>query len=271
MAKIITIVNQKGGVGKTTTAVNLGAYLNKYGKNVLLIDLDPQANATSGVGIDHKNLEQSIYHTLISLVPIKDIIKETAHPGYHVAPATQELAGARVELVESTEREFRLRKALEDIRDDYHYIIIDCPPSLDLLTINGLVASDEVLIPIQSEYYALEGLGQLLGTIDLVKEHLKPDLKVMGGVITMFDKRNKLSQQVVDELYKHFPHKVFNSIIPRNIRLTESPSYGETILIYDPSSRGAVAYENLAQEIIGLESILKSEIIKTQEPDTFIV
>lgn len=271
MSKVITIVNQKGGVGKTTTAVNLGAYLNKYGKTVLLIDLDPQANATSGVGVDHKNLEQSIYHTLLSLVPMKDIIRTTPHSGYHVAPATQELAGARIELVEALEREFRLRKALESVRQDYDYCIIDCPPSLDLLTVNGLVASDEVLIPIQSEYYALEGLGQLLGTIDLVKEHLKPDLKVLGGVITMFDKRNKLSQQVVDELYKHFPYKIFHSIIPRSIRLTESPSYGETILVYDPNSKGAVAYENLAQEILGLENVAIQPENVNAKRDSFIV
>lgn len=271
MSKVITIVNQKGGVGKTTTAVNLCAYLNKYGKNVLLIDLDPQANATSGVGVDHKNLEQSIYHTLLSLAPIKDIIKETPHQGYHVAPATQELAGARVELVGADGREFRLRKAIEGIGQDYHYIVIDCPPSLDLLTVNGLVAADEVLIPIQSEYYALEGLGQLLGTIDLVKEHLRPELKIMGGVITMFDKRNKLSQQVADELYKHFPHKIFNSIIPRNIRLTESPSYGETILVYDPNSKGAAAYESLAQEILGLENITDPEISRSKQLDSFVV
>ena len=256
MSKIITLVNQKGGVGKTTTAVNLGAYLNKYGKSVLLIDLDPQANATSGVGIDHKNLEQSIYHALLSLVPFEQIIKETAHKGYYIAPSAQELAGARVELIDADEREFRLKKALALVRNNYQYIIIDCPPSLDLLTVNGLVASDEVIIPIQSEYYALEGLGQLLGTIDLVKQHLHPELKVMGGIITMFDRRNKLSQQVVDELYKHFPHKIFNSIIPRNIRLAESPSFGQTILVYDPTSRGAQAYEQLTQEILGLESII---------------
>lgn len=271
MAKVITIVNQKGGVGKTTTAVNLGAYLNKYGRTVLLIDLDPQANATSGVGVDHKNIGQSIYHTLLSLMPIKDIIKETQHSGYHVAPATQELAGARVELVDVGEREYRLKKAIEGVRQDYQYIIIDCPPSLDLLTVNGLVASDEVLITIQSEYYALEGLGQLLGTIDLVKEHLKPDLKVMGGVITMFDKRNKLSQQVVDELQKHFPHKIFSSIIPRNIRLTESPSYGQTILVYDPNSKGALAYEGLAREILNLENIPIAEINQSKQLDDFVV
>lgn len=252
MAKIITIVNQKGGVGKTTTAVNLSAYLNKYGKKVVLVDIDPQANATSGLGIDHRNLEQSIYETLTSNTPLSSIIQNTKLDSLHVIPATQELSGARVELVDMDDREFRLHSALSEIKDNYDFIVIDCPPSLDLLTINGLVASDEVLIPIQSEYYALEGLGQLLGTIDLVQKHLKPELKIMGGVITMFDKRNKLSQQVVDELYKHFPHRIFNTIIPRNIRLTESPSYGQTILTYDPGSKGAEAYEKLAQEILGL-------------------
>lgn len=256
MPKIITIVNQKGGVGKTTTAVNLSAYLNKYGKRVLLIDLDPQANATSGLGIDHRNLPENIYHMLVQNTPIQTILQTTRHNGLDVIPSGQDLSGARVELVGIDDREHRLKKSLEEIKDSYHYIIIDCPPSLDLLTINGLVASDEVLIPIQSEYYALEGLGQLLGTIDLVQKHLKPELKIMGGVITMFDKRNRLSQQVVDELYKHFPHKVFNTIVPRNIRLTESPSYGQTILVYDPSSKGAQAYEKLAQEVIGLENNL---------------
>jgi len=250
MGKIITIVNQKGGVGKTTTAVNLAAYLNKYGKSVLLIDLDPQANATSGVGVNHRELEKGVYEALIQRIPLREILVETKSRNFHVAPATQELAGARVELVDALEREFRLAEALVELRQEYDFIIIDCPPSLDLLTVNGLVASDEVLIPLQSEYFALEGLGQLLGTIDLVQQHLKPELKVMGAVVTMFDKRNKLSQQVTDELYKHFPHRIFNTIIPRNIRLTEAPSYGESILGYDPKSRGAEAYEQLALEIL---------------------
>ena len=254
MAKIVTIVNQKGGVGKTTTAVNIAAYLNKFGKRVLLIDLDPQANATSGLGIDHKNLEQSIYHTLLNLTALEKIILPTGHEHLHVAPATQELAGARIELVGVDQREFRLQQALESHKAQYDYVIIDCPPSLDLLTVNGLVASDEVLIPIQSEYYALEGLGQLLGTIQLVQDHLNPGLKIMGGVITLFDQRNRLSQQVVEELYQHFPHKIFHAVVPRNVRLSESPSYGQTILVYDPASKGAQAYEQLTQEILALEN-----------------
>lgn len=271
MSKVITIVNQKGGVGKTTTAVNLGAYLNKYGKSILLIDLDPQANATSGVGIDHTNLEHSVYNVLIHFHPIEGIIKETPHSGYFIVPSTKELAGARIELVEINDREYRLKNALQGIREDYNYIIVDCPPSLDLLTINGLVAADEVLIPIQSEYYALEGLGQLLGTIQLVQENLKPELKVMGGVITMFDKRNKLSKQVVDELYKHFPYKIFNSVIPRSVRLAESPSYGQSISIYDPLSRGAKAYEQLAQEIMNLEVVQTINTEQIIKKDHFIV
>lgn len=253
MGKIIAIVNQKGGVGKTTTAVNLGAYLSYLGKNVLLVDVDPQANATSGLGIDHKNLEHGIYESLLGRKGITEVIKRTVQNGYHVAPATLSLAGAGIEMVNLDDREFRLSNILEEIRHEYDYIIIDGPPSLGLLTVNSLVAADEVLIPIQSEYFALEGLSQLLETIGLVQNNLKPRLGVMGAVITMFDRRNKLSEAVMEELYKYFPNRIFRSIIPRSVRLAEAPSYGRSILHYDPKSKGGRAYENLAREVIGLE------------------
>jgi len=254
VSRIISIVNQKGGVGKTTTAVNLGAYLAKKGKFVLLIDMDPQANATSGLGIDHNNLEKGIYEVISGNEKFSNIMLKTSQVGYKIAPSTQGLAGATVELVNVDNREYKLQQAICEIRNDFDYIIIDCPPSLGLLTINALVAAEEILIPIQSEYYALEGLGQLLNTLDLIKENLQPDLKILGAVITMFDKRNKLSDQVHQEVKNHFRFRIFNSVIPRNVRLTESPSHGLTILEYDPSSKGAKAYEQLADEIINTEN-----------------
>jgi len=253
MGKIISVVNQKGGVGKTTTAVNLGAYLAHLGRQVLLVDIDPQANATSGLGIDHKSLEHGVYEALIGEKSIYDIIKRTVQDGYKVAPATISLAGAGIELVSMDEREFRLKNILEEIRDEFDYIIIDGPPSLGLLTINSLVAADEVLIPIQSEYYALEGLGQLLNTINLVQANLKSELGIMGAVITMFDKRNRLSDSVMQELYQYFPNRIFRSVVPRSVRLAESPSYGRSILHYDRKSKGGKAYERLAREVIELE------------------
>jgi len=254
MGKIISVVNQKGGVGKTTTAVNLGAYLASLGKRVLLVDVDPQANATSGLGIEHKNLEHGIYEALIGQKPVYEVVKRSLQEGYQVAPATVSLAGAGVELVEMENREFRLSQVLKIIKDEYDYVIIDGPPSLGLLTINSLVAADEVLIPIQSEYYALEGLGQLLDTIGLVQNNLKPELGVMGAVITMFDKRNRLSALVMQELYQYFPNRVFRTVIPRSVRLAEAPSYGRSILHYDPKSRGGKAYERLAREILAVEN-----------------
>jgi len=253
MGKIISIVNQKGGVGKTTTAVNLAAYLAYLGRQVLLVDIDPQANATSGVGIDHNGLEHGIYEALIGQKSIYDIIKHTVQDGFKIAPSTAALAGAGIELVEMSNRESRLLSILQDIKQEYDYIIIDGPPSLGLLTINSLVAADEILIPVQSEYFALEGLGQLLNTIGLVQANLKPELGIMGAVITMFDKRNTLSGQVMNELYQYFPNRIFRSIIPRSVRLAESPSYGRTILHYDPRSKGGRAYERLAREVILLE------------------
>lgn len=253
MAKIIAIVNQKGGVGKTTTTLNLGAYLAEAGKRVLLVDLDPQANATSGLGIEHQKLEAGIYEALLGHKTLHSVIKKTKQERYNVAPATVALAGAGIEMVSLENREFRLALLLEELRGDYDYIIVDGPPSLGLLTVNSLVAADAVLIPIQSEYYALEGLGQLLETINLVKDNLKPDLEIMGAVVTMFDGRNRLSGAVLEELHKFFPGKIFDSVIPRSVKLAEAPSYGRSILHYDPRSRGAKAYESLAKEIIALE------------------
>lgn len=250
MGKIISVVNQKGGVGKTTTSVNLGAYLAYLGKKTLLVDVDPQANATSGLGINHRQVEKGVYDVLTGNCSILDSIIKTKQENYYIIPATSSLSGASVELVGLDNREFRLSLALEEIRNNFDYIIIDGPPSLGLLTVNSLTSSDEVLIPIQSEYYALEGLGQLLETISLIQNNLKPSLGVMGVVITMFDKRNRLSSLVKDELYKYFPNKVFKSIIPRSVRLAEAPSYGLSILQYDPKCIGAIAYEDLAKEII---------------------
>jgi len=255
MAKIISTVNQKGGVGKTTTALNLGSYLAHLGKEVLLVDLDPQANATSGLGIDHRNLEAGLYEAVIGQKDIFQVIHRTTQDRYNIVPATLSLAGAGIELVEMEDREYRLKKVLDKLRNEYDYIIIDGPPSLGLLTVNSLVASDEVLIPVQSEYFALEGLGQLLETISLVQNALNPRLGIMGAVITMFDNRNRLSTQVMKELYQYFPNKIFRSIIPRSVRLAEAPSYGRSILHYDPKSKGGKAYHKLAQEVIDLETI----------------
>lgn len=250
MAQIISVVNQKGGVGKTTTAVNLGAYLAREGKFVLLVDLDPQANATSGVGLDHREMEHGIYEVLAGQCHLHDIIKATEIEGFRIAPSTPNLAGAGVELVNAENREYRLSEALVEVKHEYDYIIIDSAPSLGLLTINGLVAADKVLIPVQAEYYALEGLGQLMDTVRLVRDNVKPDLDVAGAVITMFDGRNKLSNEVMNELHKYFPDKIFRTAIPRNVRLAEAPSFGQPIMIYDDRSKGAKAYERLAQEFI---------------------
>jgi len=256
MSRTIAIVNQKGGVGKTTTAVNLGAYLAWLGKFVLLVDADPQANATSGLGIDPNKVENGIYQALINPISFREIIQGTGHQGYKIAPATPDLAGARVELVGLDDREYRLRNTLLEVKNDYDYILIDCPPSLDLLTVNGLAAADEVIIPVQAEYLALEGLGQLLGTVVLVQENLKPELNLLGALITMYDKRNKISVDVLNELRQHFPSRLFNTVIPRNVRITEAPSFGQSILSYDSKSEGGRAYENLAREIIEQENYI---------------
>lgn len=249
MSRIISVVNQKGGVGKTTTSINLGAFLADMGKTVLLVDLDPQANASAGLGINHKELDRGVYDCLIGQARMQDIVKNTSIQGYRVAPSTPDLAGASVELVNAERREYRLSDAIDEVKHGYDYILIDCPPSLGMLTINGLIASDEVLIPVQAEYYALEGLGQLMNTITLVKEHIKPDLKILGTALTMYDKRNKLSTEVMHELYKFFPDKIFRSVIPRAVRLAEAPSFGQSILEYDPRSKASTAYQRLAKEI----------------------
>lgn len=255
MSKIISVVNQKGGVGKTTTAINLAAFLAEMGKFVLLVDLDPQGNATSGLGIDRDNVEAGIYEALSKQRRIHDIIYNTAQDGLRIAPATQNLAGASIELVDVENREFQLRELLTEVSHAYDYIVIDCPPSLGLLTINGLVAAHELLIPVQAEYYALEGLGQLLKTVELVKTNLHPDLGILGAVLTMFDKRTKLSTEIMNELYKYFPNNIFRSVIPRTVRLAEAPSFGKSILHYEPNGKGAKSYERLAKEIIEKHSL----------------
>jgi chromosome partitioning protein len=252
MARIISFINQKGGVGKTTSSVNVASYLSQMGKFVLLVDLDPQGNATSGLGIDHRSIQHSLYSTMVNNGDIHQAIIKTGENGFDIIPATADLAGANIELVDIENREFRLYDVLRQVRTDYDYIIIDSPPSLGLLTINGLVASDSIIIPVQAEYYALEGLGQLLETIDLVKDNLQPNLEVMGAVITLYDKRNRLAQQVVREMRQHFPGRVFNSIIPRNVRLAEAPSFGQPISLFDTLNSGARAYKSLAKEIIEL-------------------
>ncbi|OAH54261.1 MULTISPECIES: AAA family ATPase [Bacillaceae] len=249
MGKVIAIANQKGGVGKTTTSVNLGASLSSLEKKVLLLDIDPQGNATSGVGIEKDRVEQCIYDVLIDDVELADVIKPTTAEGMYSVPATIALAGAEIELVSVSSREKRLEKALEPLRDSFDYILIDCPPSLGLLTINALTAADSVLIPVQCEYYALEGLNQLLNTVSLVQKHLNKDLYIEGVLLTMFDARTNLSIQVVDEVKKYFRDKVYRTVIPRNVRLSEAPSHGKPVMLYDARSRGAEVYLDFAKEV----------------------
>lgn len=251
MTRIYTLVNQKGGVGKTTTAINLGAYLGYYGQRVLLVDVDPQANATSSLGIDKSTVRNGTYEVLIRAATVGPQILHNPRLKLSLLPSTSALAGAEVELVEVGKREFRLREALHTVRDRYDYILIDCPPSLGLLTVNGLVAAQNgVLIPVQCEYLALEGLGLLTQTIERVRAALFPELKVRGVILTMFDSRTNLSSDVVTEVNKHFPGQVFKAIVPRSVRLAEAPSYGLPILAYAPSSNGAHAYEELAKELL---------------------
>ena len=252
MARIITICNAKGGVGKTTTATNLSAYLAAMGRYVLLVDMDPQANATTGVGVAAK--DPSIYHSFVDDQNPLHIIKKTSIFGFDILPASQSLAGANVELVSMDEREYRLKKILNQVRTNYDYILIDCPPSLGLLTVNALAASEYVLIPVQCEYFALEGLSQLLNTINLVRQGLNSDLQVLGVLLTMYDKMNQLSRQVLNEVNKNFPGRIFNAVIPRLVSLAEAPSFGKTILQFDPGSRAARAYRQLAEEVIRLTS-----------------
>ena len=259
MARIITIANQKGGVGKSTTAVNLGAYLAAFGKYVLLVDLDPQANATIGLGVDARKLDKHIYHSLANFLEPEAIIKKTGLFGYDLLPAAPALAGAAIELVNLERREWRLYDLLRKIRTNYDYIIVDCPPSLGLLTLNGLVASEEIIIPVQCEYYALEGLGQLLETIDLIRHNLGRDLKIKGALLTMHDRRQKLSNDVLKEIRRNFPGYVFSAAIPRSVPLAEAPSFGKTILQHAPFSLGGHAYRELAQEVISLDKSSNSQ------------
>ncbi len=255
MGRIISIVNQKGGVGKTTTTINVGAYLAEAGKFVLMVDLDPQANATSGLGIDHRSIERGTYEAILGEVRMRDIVQHTAHETLRIAPATTALAGLNIDLVPLERREYKLYDSLLDIRNDYDYILIDCPPTLGLITLNGIVAADEILIPVQAEYYALEGLSQLLETVKLVKERLRPEIDVLGAVLTMYDKRTRLSDDVMQELYKYFPNNIFRSIIPRSVRLAEAPSFGRSIAMFDGGSKGAQAYARLAREILESDEI----------------
>lgn len=250
MGKIVAITNQKGGVGKTTTSVNLSAALARHNRKVLLLDIDPQGNATSGIGISKADVRTDIYEVLVNEAPVRQAIYDVPVEGLQVIPATIQLAGAEIELVSVVSRERRLKKALADIKDDYDYIIIDCPPSLGLLTINALTAADTVLIPIQCEYYALEGLSQLLNTIRLVQKHLNVNLQIEGVLLTMFDARTNLGIQVIEEVKKYFQDKVYTTIIARNVRLSEAPSYGQSIIEYDGRSKGAEAYMELAKEVI---------------------
>ncbi|MDH7577420.1 MAG: AAA family ATPase [Bacillota bacterium] len=249
-ARIIAIANQKGGVAKTTTAVNLSACLAVAEKKVLLVDIDPQGNATSGLGVARESLSRCIYDLLLGEATAEELIMATETPGLDLIPATINLAGAEIELVNLSRRESRLRQAVRSLRDRYNYIFIDCPPSLGLLTINALTAADRVLIPIQCEYYALEGLGQLLRTIQLVQQGLNPLLELEGVLLTMFDARTNLSIQVVEEVKDYFGDKVFRTIIPRSVRLSEAPSHGKPVISYDSRSRGALLYQELAQEVI---------------------
>lgn len=247
---VITIANQKGGVGKTTTAVSLAAALAQLPARVLLLDLDPQGNATSGVGVRPQPGAATIYQVLVNDVPLEEAIEPTSVRNLFVVPATIDLAGAEIELVTAFSREQKLRRALEPVRDDYDVVLIDCPPSLGLLTVNALTAGDGLLIPIQCEYYALEGLEALQRNVALIQANLNPDLRITGFVMTMYDGRTRLSQQVVDEVRSHFGEQVFRTKIPRSVRLAEAPSYGEPITVFDPGSRGAVAYHRLAREVI---------------------
>jgi chromosome partitioning protein len=250
LSKTIAIANQKGGVGKTTTAVNLSSCLAVKGKNVLVIDIDPQGNTTSGLGVDKKSIVRSTYDILINEASVDEVMIDTVVENLKLCPSNIQLAGAEVELVSVISREMRMKSALSEVIDRFDFIIIDCPPSLGLLTVNSLTAANTILVPIQCEYYALEGLSQLMNTVKLVQKHLNPSLDVEGVVLTMFDARTNLSIQVVEEVKKYFRNKVYRTVIPRNVRLSEAPSFGLPIIMYDPKSKGAECYMELAEEVI---------------------
>jgi len=250
LSKVIAIANQKGGVGKTTTAVNLSSCLAYKGKKVLVIDIDPQGNTTSGLGVEKNSIRKSTYDVLINNENIRDAMIDTIVENLKICPSNVNLAGAEVELVSVISRETRMKMVLSEIKDDFDFILIDCPPSLGLLTVNALTASDTILVPIQCEYYALEGLSQLMSTVKLVQKHLNQALDVEGVVLTMFDARTNLSIQVVEDVKKYFKNKVYRTVIPRNVRLSEAPSYGLPIILYDPKSKGAECYMELAEEVI---------------------
>lgn len=250
MARIISVANQKGGVGKTTTTVNLGACLAYDGKKVLLIDSDAQGNATSGLGVRKPDVKQDIYDVLVNEVSIKETIIKTSRENLSIVPATLQLAGAEIELTSMMARESRLKSALAEVSDEYDFILVDCPPSLGHLTINAFTASDAILIPVQCEYYALEGLSQLLNTVRLVQKHFNPGLEIEGVLLTMYDARTNLGAEVVEEVRRYFQEKVYDTIIPRNVRLSEAPSHGKPIIDYDPRSKGAEVYQALAKEVL---------------------
>ena len=252
MGKIIAIANQKGGVGKTTTSVNLSTILAKKGKRVVLLDADPQGNATSGLGVE-KDTGKSLYDVLINEEPVENTLQDTIEKNLKICPSSMNLAGAEVELVSQMSREHRLKEQLENVREDFDYIFIDCPPSLGLITLNSFTAADSVMIPVQCEYYALEGLGQLINTINLVKKHLNKSLEIEGAVLTMYDIRTNLSNQVVKEVKRYFDDKVYKTVIPRNVRLSEAPSFGMPISIFDPKSKGAKSYDKFVKEFLKLQ------------------
>lgn len=254
MARIIAVANQKGGVGKTTTAVNLGAALADLGHRVLIVDMDPQGNASTGLGIDPRNFDHSMYDVLLHDVPLEDCIEATSIKNLFIAPSTLDLAGAEIELVPAMSREYRLRRALEPVREDFAYVFIDCPPSLGLITLNGLTAATEVLVPIQCEFYALEGVSQLTRNVELVRSNLNPTLSVTTIVLTMYDARTRLADSVAQEVRSHFGRVVCKNVIPRTVRISEAPSFGEPITVHDPTSRGAIAYRELAKEVAGVAS-----------------
>jgi len=250
LGRIIAIANQKGGVGKSTTAVNLSSYLGDNGYKTLIIDFDPQSNSTSGIGLEKEKVGSSIYDVLINNLDPKKAILKTPYKNLYILPSSIQLAGAEVEMVSSLKREYKFKHAIDKIKNEFDFTIVDCPPALGLLTVNALTGANEVLIPIQCEYYALEGLGQLMNTINLIKENLNEQLRITGVVMTMYDQRTKLSEQVVEEVRAYFPDRVYRTIIPRNVRLSEAPSYGKPIIYYDPECKGAQAYKSLTKEVI---------------------